>query len=73
MTTHYPEYRFLWSVDKRYIDTFEKYDLPYIKRFSMNWMIYMNKATLWITNSRLHCGFQSQKGQPTYKHGMGHL
>ena len=62
MTTHYPEYRFLWSVDKRYIDTFEKYDLPYIKRFSMNWMIYMNKATLWITNSRLPLWIPKPKG-----------
>lgn len=53
MSIHHPEYRLLWSVDKRYAETFEHYDLPYIKRFSLNWMIYMNKATLWITNSRL--------------------
>lgn len=62
MSIHYPEYRFLWSVDKRNADVFERYDLPYIKRFSLSWMIYMNKATLWVTNSRLPLWIPKPKG-----------
>ncbi|SDJ69858.1 CDP-glycerol glycerophosphotransferase [Jeotgalicoccus aerolatus] len=62
MSIHYPEYRFMWSVDKRYEKVFERYDLPYIRRFSLSWMIYMNKATLWISNSRLPLWIPKPKG-----------
>lgn len=62
MSIHYPEYRFLWSVDKQHIDIFKRYDLPYIRRFSLSWMIYMNKATLWISNSRLPLWIPKPKG-----------
>ena len=62
MSIHYPEYRFMWSVDKRYTDVFERYDIPHIKRFSLSWMIYMNKAVLWISNSRLPLWIPKPKG-----------
>ena len=52
----------MWSVDKRYEKVFERYDLPYIRRFSLSWMIYMNKATLWISNSRLPLWIPKPKG-----------
>ena len=62
MSIHYPEYRFLWSVDKRYTEVFERHDVPYIKRFSFSWMIYMNKAALWISNSRMPLWIPKPKG-----------
>lgn len=52
----------MWSVDKRYADVFERYDIPHIKRFSLSWMIYMNKAVLWISNSRLPLWIPKPKG-----------
>lgn len=62
MSIHYPEYRLMWSVDKRYADVFERYDIPHIKRFSPSWMIYMNKAVLWVSNSRMPLWIPKPKG-----------
>jgi CDP-glycerol glycerophosphotransferase len=49
----YPEYQLYWSVDKRYINLFERKGIPYLKRFSLQWMLKMTRAEFWITNSRL--------------------
>ncbi|GAB3063702.1 CDP-glycerol glycerophosphotransferase family protein [Salinicoccus sesuvii] len=53
MSIHYPEYRLMWSVNRKHSRLFKEYDIPYVSRFTPSWMIYMNKATLWVTNSRL--------------------
>ncbi|WP_017548135.1 CDP-glycerol glycerophosphotransferase family protein [Salinicoccus carnicancri] len=53
MSIAHPEYTLVWSADRNSAHVFEEADVPYIKRFSLSWMIQMNKATLWITNSRL--------------------
>ncbi|GAA3729303.1 hypothetical protein GCM10022378_17400 [Salinicoccus jeotgali] len=53
MTAHYPDYRLLWSADRRHRKVFKTLDIPYVTRFTPSWMIYMNKAALWVTNSRL--------------------
>ncbi|MCG1009944.1 CDP-glycerol glycerophosphotransferase family protein [Salinicoccus sp. ID82-1] len=53
MSIQYPEYRLMWSVDRKHARIFRKYGIPYVSRFTPSWMIYMNKATLWVTNSRL--------------------
>uniref|UniRef100_UPI0005925A64 CDP-glycerol--glycerophosphate glycerophosphotransferase n=1 Tax=Nosocomiicoccus massiliensis TaxID=1232430 RepID=UPI0005925A64 len=51
---HYPsEYELIWSVDKRYVKLFEEKGVPYYKRFSVKWLIAMNTANLWVSNSRL--------------------
>jgi CDP-glycerol glycerophosphotransferase len=49
----YPAYQLYWSVDKRSIQQFERKGIPYIKRFSFQWMLKMTRAEYWITNSRL--------------------
>src|SRR5699024_7151751 len=53
MSLTHPEYTLVWSADRNSAHVFEAADVPYIKRFSLSWMIQMNKATLSITNSRL--------------------
>ncbi|AKG73447.1 CDP-glycerol glycerophosphotransferase family protein [Salinicoccus halodurans] len=53
MSAHHPEYTLIWSADRNSTHLFEERNIPYVKRFSLPWMIHMNKATLWITNSRL--------------------
>ncbi len=53
MTAHYPDYRLLWSVDRHHKKVFKTLGIPYVTRFTPSWMIYMNKAALWVTNSRL--------------------
>ena len=53
MSLTHPEYTLVWSADRNSTHVFEEADVPHIKRFSLPWMIHMNKATLWITNSRL--------------------
>ena len=47
------KYELIWSVDKRYIQLFEEKEVPYFKRFSLKWLIAMNTAGIWISNSRL--------------------
>ncbi len=53
MSANHPEYTLVWSTDRHSTRIFEEHNIPYVKRFSLSWMIRMNKATLWITNSRL--------------------
>lgn len=53
MTRHHPDYKLLWSADRGRTEIFKKHGVPYVKRFSPAWMIHMNRAALWITNSRL--------------------
>ncbi|WP_271397021.1 CDP-glycerol glycerophosphotransferase family protein [Salinicoccus roseus] len=53
MSAAYPDYRLMWSVDRRHKKIFKEMEIPYVTRFTPSWIIYMNKATLWITNSRL--------------------
>ena len=49
----YPAYQLYWSVDSRYISLFERKGIPYVKRFSLQWILKMTRAKYWITNSRL--------------------
>lgn len=53
MSRNHPEYKMIWSADRGSTQVFEEKNIPYLKRFSLKWMLQMNKATLWITNSRL--------------------
>ncbi|MTT30616.1 CDP-glycerol glycerophosphotransferase family protein [Terrilactibacillus sp. BCM23-1] len=49
---NYPQYKLVWSVDKRYIKNFEGKDVKYVKRFSIRWLFLMSRAQYWVTNSR---------------------
>lgn len=50
---YHPEYRMVWSVDKRYTRIFEELNIPYIKRLSIKWLVMMPRARYWVTNSRM--------------------
>ena len=47
------EYELVWSVDRRYVDVFEENNIKYLKRFSLKWLLTLNRAGLWISNSRM--------------------
>lgn len=47
------EYDLVWSVDRRYVDVFEENNIKYLKRFSLKWLLTLNRAGLWISNSRM--------------------
>ncbi|CAD2073199.1 CDP-glycerol glycerophosphotransferase family protein [Phocicoccus pinnipedialis] len=47
------EYELVWSVDRRYVDVFEENNVRYLKRFSLKWLLTLNRAKLWISNSRM--------------------
>jgi CDP-glycerol glycerophosphotransferase len=53
LQTNHPEYKLIWSVDKRYADDFKQKNLPYIERFSVKWLFHMARARYWVSNSRL--------------------
>jgi CDP-glycerol glycerophosphotransferase (TagB/SpsB family) len=53
LQTNHPEYKLVWSVDKRYADDFKRKNLPYIERFSVKWLFHMARARYWVSNSRL--------------------
>jgi len=50
---HYPEYKLYWSVERKSIQKFKKYNVKFVKRFSFRWLVLMNCSKYWITNSRL--------------------
>lgn len=62
MSVNYPGYRLLWSVDKRHTAYFRENDIPFVTRLSLNWLIYMSKAALWVTNSRLPLWIPKSQG-----------
>ncbi|KYD15910.1 CDP-glycerol:poly(glycerophosphate) glycerophosphotransferase [Caldibacillus debilis] len=53
MKETHPNYHMFWSVDKGSVRFFQEKGIPYIKRFSLKWLIYMARAEYWITNSRM--------------------
>ncbi|MDN3954156.1 CDP-glycerol glycerophosphotransferase family protein [Sporolactobacillus laevolacticus] len=53
MRDHYPEYQLVWSANGNYTELFEQHQLPYVKRFSLKWLMLMTRANYWVTNVRL--------------------
>ena len=47
------KYDLIWSVDRRHVKLFQEKGLPYYRRFSIKWLLAMNTASVWISNSRL--------------------
>lgn len=50
---HYPHYKMYWSIEKNSLYKIEQLDIQYVQRFSLKWMILMNRAKYWVSNSRL--------------------
>ena len=50
---NHPDYKLLWSVDKRYSEDFKRKGIPYVERFSIKWLFCMARARYWVSNSRL--------------------
>ncbi|TWD92403.1 CDP-glycerol glycerophosphotransferase (TagB/SpsB family) [Neobacillus bataviensis] len=50
---HHTEYDLLWSIDKRYKQTFEELNIPTINRLSIKWLFVMPRAHYWVINSRM--------------------
>lgn len=53
MKEHYPEFKMVWSADKRYLQVFEEKNIPHIRRFTLKWLFAMARAKYWVTNSRM--------------------
>ncbi|WP_020006120.1 CDP-glycerol glycerophosphotransferase family protein [Salinicoccus albus] len=62
MARHHPEYKLLWSADGSSTAIFRHHGVPCVKRFSPAWMFHMNRAALWITNSRLPLWIPKPRG-----------
>ncbi|MCO7174552.1 CDP-glycerol glycerophosphotransferase family protein [Sporolactobacillus kofuensis] len=53
MRENCPEYQLVWSANANYTDLFEQHQVPYVKRFSLKWLMLMTRANYWVTNVRL--------------------
>lgn len=53
MRKYYPDYMLYWSADRRNMHKFSRASVPYVRRFSVKWLLLMNRAKYWVTNSRL--------------------
>src|SRR5699024_11253280 len=51
------KYDLLWSVDRRHAKLFQEKGLLYYRRFSVKWLLALNNASVWISNSRLPLWF----------------
>lgn len=43
----------IWSVSRGSVQTFKQLKIPYVRRFTLKWLFTMNRASYWVTNSRL--------------------
>lgn len=50
---NYPNLKMYWSVERKSIHLFKELNVLHVRRFSFKWMILMNRAKYWVTNSRL--------------------
>ena len=53
MCKHHPNYKMIWSIDKRSIQLFKSLGIPYIQRFTLKWFLIKPRAKFWINNVRL--------------------
>lgn len=61
MQQHHPEYRMVWSVDKRHKLKFSEYELDCAVKFSLKWLFLLPQAKYWVTNSRFPLWFRKSK------------
>src|SRR5699024_9242109 len=53
MKENLPEYSLVWSVDRRHMDHFKHWNVHFVRRFSIRWLLYMTRAKYWVVNARL--------------------
>lgn len=53
MAEHNPEYKLIWSMDRSSIPYFKEQGIEMVPRFSIKWLVAMNRARYWVSNSRL--------------------
>lgn len=63
MKEHYPEYKLIWSADRRHLANFK--DVPHVRKLGLRWMLHMNKAKYWVSNSR-NPGWIEKSNKTTY-------
>ncbi|GGL45336.1 CDP-glycerol glycerophosphotransferase family protein [Sporolactobacillus putidus] len=55
------EYRLIWSANRKYEGLFEQYGIPYVRRYSLQWLLLMSRARYWVTNVRFPSWFSKSK------------
>lgn len=58
---NYPDYRMVWSVDKRHLKNFSNHEIEIAKKFSLKWFYLFPIAKYWVSNSRLPLWFPKSK------------
>lgn len=53
MRKHRSEFNLYWSVHKDSTEVFNENGIPYIKRYTLKWLLLMTRAEYWVSNSRL--------------------
>ncbi|GEK32291.1 hypothetical protein KZO01_26000 [Kurthia zopfii] len=62
MKENCPEFDLIWSVDKGSIPMFKEMNVPYMKRFSLQWLRTFPRAQYWVNNVRLAKWMKKPKG-----------
>lgn len=65
MKEHYPAYDLLWSVDRQAVSLFEKLQIPFVRRFTLQWFLTFPRAHYWVNNVRLP-GWMSKPKRTIY-------
>lgn len=63
MKEHHPEYKLVWSADRRHLENFK--DVPHVMKLGVKWLFLMNKAKYWVSNSR-NPGWIQKSDKTTY-------
>lgn len=58
---HYPEYKFVWSVNPGYVDYFKENHIPFVKRLTIRSTFTTGRAKYWILNTRLPLSMKKPK------------
>ncbi|MBO1199407.1 CDP-glycerol glycerophosphotransferase family protein [Staphylococcus simiae] len=73
------DYKLIWGVKKGHEQIFIENDVPYVRRFSLKWLLVMPRASYWIINTRIPAWFyksskikylQTWHGTPLKKIGL---
>lgn len=62
MKENCPEFDLIWSVNKESIPMFKEMNVPYMKRFSLKWLLTFPRAQYWVNNVRLAKWMKKPKG-----------
>lgn len=65
MKVNNPQYKLIWSVDKKSTALFDEMGVPYMRRFSFKWLFTFPRAEFWVNNVRLG-EWMKKPAQTTY-------